>query len=92
MRLISMTVRGALVAAVLAIASTGSAQGFFYQQLVRDGRIYVFNVMKEFDNFKKTGEMGKSISCHLSGVDTPAKTLARALYAQASVLPGMFCR
>lgn len=62
MRLISMTVRGALVAAVLAIASAGSAQGFFYQQLVRDGRIYVFNQMKEYDNFRKTGEMGKSIT------------------------------
>ena len=33
-----------------------------------------------------------STSLHVSGVETPAYSLARALYAVASVLPGMFCR
>ena len=33
-----------------------------------------------------------SISFHVTGVEAPAKSLARALYAQASDFPSMFCR
>src|SRR5688572_29895690 len=62
MRLTNTAVRGAVVAAVIAIASMSFAQGFFYQEVTRDGRIYVFNLMKDYESFKKTGEMGKSIT------------------------------
>ena len=38
------------------------AQGAFYVEVPKDGRIYVFNVMKTYDEWQKTGEMGKSIT------------------------------
>lgn len=50
-----------LLAAFLVPALAG-AQGAFFVEETKDGRIYVFNVMKEYDHWKKTGEMGKSIT------------------------------
>ena len=38
------------------------AQGTFYMEETKDGRIYVFNNMKAYDEWKKGGEMGKSIT------------------------------
>ncbi|MGH9868307.1 MAG: porin [Candidatus Polarisedimenticolia bacterium] len=49
--------------AVLWLAGGGVlAQGAFYVEELKDGRIYVFNLMSVYDEWKKTGEMGKSIT------------------------------
>jgi len=55
----------ALLLAGLTASLTGpsaSAQGMFYKEEAKDGRIYVFNQMSEYAAWMKTGEMGKSIS------------------------------
>ena len=38
------------------------AQGTFYVEVPKDGRIYVFNKMAVFEAWKTSGEMGKSIT------------------------------
>ncbi len=38
------------------------AQGFSYAEETKDGRIYVFNNMKAYQDWKASGEMGKSIT------------------------------
>ncbi len=38
------------------------AQGAFYVEIPKEGRIYVFNNMAAYEEFKSTGEMGKSIT------------------------------
>jgi hypothetical protein len=53
---VAITVTLALVAVAAA-----QAQGFFYQEVAKDGRIFVFNDMKAYDNWVKTGDAGKSI-------------------------------
>lgn len=52
----------ALVLVLVASIGAAAAQGFFYQEVEKDGRIYVFNDMKAYESFAKTGEMGKSIT------------------------------
>ncbi len=53
-----------LCAALLTIigATPASAQGFYYKEITKDGRIYVFNVAANADRFDKTGEMGVGIT------------------------------
>jgi hypothetical protein len=46
----------------LAAAASSWAQNMFYQEVEKNGRIYVFALMKEFENFDKSGEMGKAIT------------------------------
>jgi phosphate-selective porin OprO/OprP len=38
------------------------AQGFYYKEIHKDGRIYVFNIAEEADRFEKSGEMGRGIT------------------------------
>lgn len=54
----------ALVVAVLVAisAAPATAQGFYYKEIVKDGRIYVFNVAANADRFEKSGEMGVGIT------------------------------
>ncbi|MBI2838426.1 MAG: hypothetical protein HYX75_08935 [Acidobacteria bacterium] len=52
----------ALVLAALILPRGAVAQGAFYQEEVRDGRIYVFNNMVSYDNWRKSGEMGVAIT------------------------------
>jgi phosphate-selective porin OprO/OprP len=67
--------RGALLvaAALLALAGATSAQAqvaytantiqsLYYKEIVKDGRIYVFNNPAEADRFEKTGESGVGIT------------------------------
>jgi hypothetical protein len=52
-----------MVAAVAAIsAAPALAQGFYYKEITKDGRIYVFNVAANADRFEKSGEMGVGIT------------------------------
>ncbi|HKY33298.1 MAG TPA: porin [Candidatus Polarisedimenticolia bacterium] len=53
----------AAVALLLAAgAAAGWAQGSFYMEVPKEGRIYVFNLMTVYEEWRKTGEMGKSIT------------------------------
>ena len=54
----------ALIVAVVMAAGAGlaSAQGFYYKEIRKDDRIYVFNVAENADRFEKTGEMGVGIT------------------------------
>jgi hypothetical protein len=50
------------VLAVLIAAVPALAQGLYYKEIRRDGRIYVFNNAAEAERFEKTGEMGIGIT------------------------------
>ncbi|HUK12537.1 MAG TPA: hypothetical protein VLW17_04475 [Thermoanaerobaculaceae bacterium] len=54
----------AAVVLLLGFAAIGAAQvtGLYYQELTRDGRVYVFNSAERFKSFGKTGEMGTAIT------------------------------
>ncbi len=57
--------RGAfgLVAAVLVLTVGAAwAQGLFYQEVEKDGRIYVFNTAKKYNAWLKSGDMGVAIT------------------------------
>jgi hypothetical protein len=52
------------VLAGLLLGLTASAQvtGLYFQEIKKDGRIYVFNTSERFQSFQTTGEMGTSIT------------------------------
>ena len=53
----------ALAVTILAlVAQLASAQGMFYAEEEKDGRIYVFNNMKSYQMWKDGGELGVSIT------------------------------
>ncbi len=45
-----------------ALSSTAFAQGFFYKEVVKEGRIYVFNLGAEYERWVATGETGRAIT------------------------------
>ena len=47
---------------VAALSTTALAQGFFYKEAVKDGRIYVFNLGAESERWAATGETGRAIT------------------------------
>ena len=51
-----------VAAFVAAAAGPASAQGFYYKEIRKDDRIYVFNVAANADRFEKSGEMGVGIT------------------------------
>jgi phosphate-selective porin OprO/OprP len=57
----SRSVWPSVIAVVLLSASApqANAQGFYYKEIRKDDRIYVFNVAEEANRFEKSGEMGK---------------------------------
>jgi len=51
------------VMAMLALSTMPAfAQGMYYKEIEKDGRIYVFNVAANAERFEKTGEMGIGIT------------------------------
>ena len=46
----------------LVLVAAASAQGTFYREVEKDGRIYVFNNMQQFSDWEKSGEMGVGIT------------------------------
>lgn len=51
------------VAALLALGVPSAfAQGFYYKEIKKDDRIYVFNVAANAERFEKSGEMGVGIT------------------------------
>ena len=62
-RLLSYFRLAALAALVmLAGALPARAQGMYLKEVVKDGRVYVFNIQANFERFEKTGEMGVGIT------------------------------
>ena len=52
-----------LVAAVLVLTlGAASAQGLWYKEVEKDGRIYVFNTAKKYDAWLRSGDMGVAIT------------------------------
>ncbi|HEX5855793.1 MAG TPA: porin [Thermoanaerobaculia bacterium] len=49
-------------AALLGIATPAAAQGLFYKEVEKDGRIYVFNTARKYADFQKSGDMGVAIT------------------------------
>ena len=47
---------------LLACAPAAHAQGFYYKEIRKDERIYVFNIAEEADRFEKSGEMGRGLT------------------------------
>lgn len=54
----------AVVALLVCIALPAAAQvkGLYYQELQKDGRIYVFNTPERYKSFQASGEMGTAIT------------------------------
>jgi phosphate-selective porin OprO and OprP len=52
---------GALLLA-LAAATSSSAQGMFYAEELKDGRVYVFNNKGNWERFKASGEVGTGLT------------------------------
>ena len=46
----------------LAVAASAAAQGMYYKEIRKDGRIYVFNDAKKAEAFEKSGEMGTGLT------------------------------
>jgi len=62
-RLARVFVLGVVGAAwVAASAALSFGQGFYYKEIRRDGRIYVFNIAANAERFEKSGEMGTGIT------------------------------
>lgn len=62
-----LTVRKVLVAAAAMVlaamfATSAFAQGSFYREVTKDGRIYVFNNMQSYKLYEEGGEMGVAIT------------------------------
>ena len=51
-----------IVAVAVSAASPLVAQGLYYKEIAKDGRIYVFNSATRADAFEKSGEMGVGIT------------------------------
>lgn len=74
-----LLVLGVLTAAL--IARSAEAQGMYYREIEKDGRIHVFNNAANAERFETTGEMGAAIT--MAGAGAKGETLvgdsARAL-------------
>jgi hypothetical protein len=51
-----------LVSLLISGAGTAFGQGFYYKEITKDGRIYVFNNAANAERFEKSGEMGVGIT------------------------------
>lgn len=47
---------------LMAVATSAIAQGFYYKEIRKDDRIYVFNNADEAERFEKTEELGRAIT------------------------------
>jgi phosphate-selective porin OprO/OprP len=58
----ALTVALCAAAVLLSVVPAAVAQGFYYKEVRKDDRIYVFNVAANAERFEKTGEMGIGIT------------------------------
>jgi hypothetical protein len=52
----------AFIGLTLASAAPSSAQGLYYKEILKDGRIYVFNLASNAERFEKSGETGAALT------------------------------
>jgi len=53
---------GVVAALLLAGAATAQVTGLYYQEIKKEGRIYVFNTSERYKSFQSSGEMGTGIT------------------------------
>ena len=61
-RMIRRAAACALAVAVILAAGAAAAQGLWYKEVEKDGRIYVFNSDKKYQAWLKSGDMGVAIT------------------------------
>ena len=61
-RVLMLRVAVAAVGLLVLGVAPALAQGLYYKEITKDGRIYVFNVAANADRFEKSGEMGVGIT------------------------------
>jgi len=61
-KLLRTVVAAGVAAGLMLAAVPAMAQGFYYKEVTKDGRIYVFNVAANAERFEKTGEMGIGVT------------------------------
>ena len=71
-------------ALILFMSASALAQGLYYKEIAKDGRIYVFNVAANAERFEKTGEMGVGIT--KPGAGPERRDRRRRQRARASAL------
>ncbi|HSN87583.1 MAG TPA: porin [Thermoanaerobaculia bacterium] len=82
----------ALVLALMAAPAAAQIMGLYYQEVEKDGRIYVFNTPERYKAFEESGEIGTAIT--LPGIGVDGKTVvaenetAIDLYLFRHNLPG----
>jgi phosphate-selective porin OprO/OprP len=59
-----------IVAMAAAPAAVAQVVGLYYQEVEKDGRIYVFNTPEKYKLFQESGDMGVSITLPGAGVDS----------------------
>ena len=73
MRKIALLAAGLCLAATLgsvpAVRAQAPLMGLYYQELEKDGRIYVFNTPERFKTYSASGEIGTAITLVGRGVD-----------------------
>jgi hypothetical protein len=57
-----LAVAAVLLSLMLSALAPAQIVGLYYQEVAKDGRIYVFNTYERYQAFQKTGEMGTSIT------------------------------
>lgn len=62
----STTLKAGLVALVLALSAasavTAQVTGLYYQEVEKDGRVYVFNTPERFHSWEASGDMGTAVT------------------------------
>jgi hypothetical protein len=58
----AVIVASVCIAVVLATPTQAQVTGLYYQEISKNGRIYVFNSFERYQAFQQTGEMGTSIT------------------------------
>ncbi|HVQ41335.1 MAG TPA: hypothetical protein VMS54_03975 [Vicinamibacterales bacterium] len=61
-KLLRAIIAGSIAVWLVLSATSAFAQGMFFKEIEKDGRIYVFNIQANAERFEKTGEMGISIT------------------------------
>jgi hypothetical protein len=61
-RLVLAAIAGAIASLLLAGTVCAQVTGLYYQEVRKDGRIYVFNTAERYNAFRVSGEMGAAIT------------------------------
>src|SRR6185436_3740312 len=51
-----------LITVLVAASATAQVMGLYYQEVEKDGRIYVFNTPERYKSWQQSGDMGTAIT------------------------------